>query len=156
MPGSETTYAYLAGVIDIDGRIGIRPRLGYRRRTDGRKMTYYVATIALSDASPVIPDLLQAVFPARRSQYEAKNRKQTEWYMWEAINESAREPLIQLVPYLRLKRRQAELALSLIALIEGDAAGPSRPLTDEQEHARHSLYNETVTLNALRPRRIYR
>jgi hypothetical protein len=117
MPGSETIYAYLAGVIDIDGRIGIRPALGYRRRSDGR-MTYYVATIALSDASPVIPDLLQAVFPARRSQYKA--------------------------------------ALSLIALIERDAAGPSRPLTSEQEHARHSLYNETVTLNALRPRRIYR
>jgi hypothetical protein len=157
MPGStETMHAYLAGVIDIAGHIGIRPRVGYRRRTDGRDMTYYFATIALSDASPVIPDLLQAVFPARRSQYKAKNRKQTEWHMWEADNEGAREPLLLLAPYLRLKRRQAELALSLIGLIESDAAGPSRPLTAEQEQARRSLYEEARAFEAVRPRRVYR
>ena len=148
-------HAYLAGVIDIAGHIRIRTKVGYRRRTDGRDMTYYVATIALSDASPVIPDLLQAVFPARRSQYKANNRKQTEWHMWEADNEGAREPLL-LAPYLRLKRRQAELALSLISLIESDAAGSSRPLTAEQEQARRSLYEEVRAFDAARPRRVYR
>jgi hypothetical protein len=37
---------------------------------------YYSATIGLSDSQPALPDLLQATFPARRLQYEAKKRKQ--------------------------------------------------------------------------------
>ena len=156
MVGSETVFAYLAGVLDIAGQVGIRRKLGYRRQTDGRAMAYFVASISLSDASPVVPDILQAAFPARRLVYKAKNRKQTEWHMWEATNRAAREPLLRIIPYLRLKRRQAELALSLIDFIEGDAAGSSRPLSAEQEKYRRDLYDEIRALNAIRPQRVYR
>jgi hypothetical protein len=48
--------------------------------------------------------------------------------MWEAANQNAREPLARLLPYLRLKRRQAELALSLITLLERDAPAPFKLL----------------------------
>ena len=126
----ETLYAYLAGAIDIDGRIIIERVHGYRRRSDGRQVSYYKATIKLSDSSPMLPDLLQTTFPARRLQYEAKNRKQAEWHMWEAVNQSAHEPVVRLLPYLRLKHRQAELALTLITLIKHEKAGSGRPLTD--------------------------
>ena len=74
MVGTDTVDAYLAGAIDIDGHISIIRKHGYRRRTDGRQMTYYVAVVSLSDASPVVPDLLQSTFPARRSTYRARNR----------------------------------------------------------------------------------
>ena len=139
----ETLYAYLAGAIDIDGRIVIARRFGHRH-TDGRKVPYYGATISLSNSSPVVPDLLQATFPARRLQYEAKNRTQTAWHMWEAVNHSAHEPMVRLLPYLRVKRRQAELALTLINLIERERAGSARPLTTEQEQARGLLYDEAL------------
>ena len=152
----ETLYAYLAGAIDIDGRIVIERVHGYRRRSDGRQVSYYKATIKLSDSSPMLPDLLQATFPARRLQYEAKNRKQAEWHMWEAVNQSAHEPVVRLLPYLRLKHRQAELALTLITLIKHEKAGSGRPLTDEQEQARHRLFEEARLLNDSRPRRMYR
>ena len=148
-------YAYLAGAIDIDGRIVIARRFGHRH-TDGRKVPYYGATISLSDSSPVVPDLLQATFPARRLQYEAKNRTQTAWHMWEAVNHSAHEPMVRLLPYLRVKRRQAELALTLINLIERERAGSARPLTTEQEQARGLLYDEALNLNKSRPKRTYR
>jgi hypothetical protein len=151
----ETLYAYLAGAIDIDGRIVIARRFGHRH-TDGRKVPYYGATISLSDSSPVVPDLLQATFPARRLQYEAKNRTQTAWHMWEAVNHSAHEPMVRLLPYLRVKRRQAELALTLINLIERERAGSARPLTTEQEQARGLLYDEALNLNKSRPKRTYR
>ena len=62
----ETLYAYLAGAIDIGGRISISRDRGYRR--GGREMAYYSAVITLSDSDPVLPDLLQATFPARRLQ----------------------------------------------------------------------------------------
>jgi hypothetical protein len=42
----ETLYAYLAGAIDIDGRIFIARAKGYRRRMDGRQIPYYMATEA--------------------------------------------------------------------------------------------------------------
>ena len=152
----ETLYAYLAGAIDIDGRIFIGRVQGYRRRKDGRQVPYYIATISLSDSSPVVPDILQATFPARRLQYEAKNRRQTAWHMWEAVNQSAHEPVVRLLPYLRVRRRQAELALTLINLIEREKAGSARPMTAEQEQARALLYEEALTLNESRPNRTYR
>jgi hypothetical protein len=152
----ETLYAYLAGAIDIDGRIVIERVHGFRRRSDGRQVVYYKAAIKLSDSSPMLPDLLQATFPARRSQYEARNRKQAEWHMWEAVNHSAHEPVVRLMPYLRLKHRQAELALTLITLIKQDKAGRGRPLTDEQEQIRRRLFEEAHLLNDSRPRRMYR
>ena len=152
----ETLFAYLAGAIDIDGRIFIARAQGYRRRLDGRQVPYYIATIALSDSSPIVPDLLQATFPARRLQYDAKHRKQVAWHMWEAVNQGAHEPVARLLPYLRVKRRQAELALTLINLIEREKAGSARPLSTEQEKARALLYEEVLILNESRPNRTYR
>jgi hypothetical protein len=107
--------------------------------------------ITLSDSDPVLPDLLQATFPARRLQYEAKNRSHRKWHMWEAVGQNAQEPLIRLLPYLRISRRQAELALSLITLMQSDKAGSARPLSEEQEQARHLLYEQVRSLNASRP-----
>jgi hypothetical protein len=146
----ETLYAYLAGAIDVDGRISISRARGYRR---DREMAYYSAVITLSDSNPVLPDLLQATFPARRLQYETKNRSHRAWHMWEAVGESAREPLIRLLPYLRIRRRQAELALSLITLMQSDKAGSARPLSEEQQQARRLLYEQVMSLNASRPQR---
>jgi hypothetical protein len=62
----ETLFANLAGAIDSDGRMFIARAQGYRRRLDRRQVPYYIATIALSDSSRIVPDLLQATFPARR------------------------------------------------------------------------------------------
>ena len=76
--------------------------------------------------------------------------------MWEAVNHSAHEPVARLLPYLRLKHRQAELALALITLIKHEKAGSGRPLTDEQEQARRLLFEEAHLLNESRPRRMYR
>jgi hypothetical protein len=117
---------------------------------------YYSPTVALSDSDPALPDLLQATFPARRQQYEAKNRKQLAWHMWEAVGQSAQEPLVRLLPYLRIRRRQAELALSLITLMQSDKAGSGRPLSDEQEEARWRLYEQVMLLNSSRPQRTHR
>jgi hypothetical protein len=64
--------------------------------------------------------------------------------------------VVRLLPYLRVKRRQAELALTLITLIEREKAGSARPLTTEQERARAVLYDEALILNESHPNRTYR
>src|SRR5262245_33100501 len=149
----ETLYAYLAGALDIDGRISIR-----RTRREGRQGVsyYYSAAIALSDSDPVVPDLLHATFPARRSQYVTKNRKQPAWHMWEAVGVRAQEPLVRLLPYFRVRRRHAELALSLITLMQRDKTAGAQSLSGEQEEARRLLYEEAMLLNAIRPQRTHR
>ena len=119
-------------------------------------MAYYSAVISLSGSDPELPDLLQATFPASRLQYEAKNRSHREWHMWEAVGQKAQEPLIRLLPYLRIRRRQAELALSLITLVQSDKAGSARPLSEEQQEARRLLYEQVGSLNASRPQQTYR
>jgi hypothetical protein len=64
--------------------------------------------------------------------------------MWEAVDQGAHEPVARLLPYLRVKRRQAELALTLINLIEREKAESAPPLSTEQEKARALLYEEVL------------
>src|SRR5712691_3860258 len=98
----ETTYAHLAGVIDIDGFISVA-RWPVRRR-EGQVGSLYFARIGLSDTSPLVPNLLQAHFPDRLSESRPKKPSYASFYMWEADHQQAREPLLRLLPYLRLKR----------------------------------------------------
>jgi hypothetical protein len=64
-----------------------------------------------------------------------------------ATRTRAREPLLRLLPHLRLKRRQAELTLELIDLVEQQNATrfTNRPLSVEDDAARHVLYEEGCT-----------
>jgi hypothetical protein len=149
----ELTYAYLAGVIDIDGFISIALRPGQR---DGH-VGYYVR-IGLSDASPVVPNLLHTLFSGRLCEIKPKKLSYAHCYLWEAESRQAREPLLRLLPHLRLKRRHAERALELMDLIEQQNVGrfKSTPLDAEQEAARRRLYEEVALLNSERRRRKFR
>ena len=108
--------------------------------------------------SPVVPNLLQAVFPGRLSKSRPKKLSYATFYMWEADHQQAREPLLRLLPHLRLKRRHAELVLTLMDLAEQQNAGRfmNKPLSAEQDAARRRLYEEVARLNAEHRRRKYR
>src|SRR5262249_25485052 len=112
----EATYAYLAGALDIDGFISIRRRILKSR--GGPAGSHYCARIGLSDASPIVPELLHSIFPGTLARSHPKKPSYTAFYMWEVEGQKAREPLVRLLPHLRLKRRHAELALELIDLME--------------------------------------
>jgi|SRR5712671_4100883 hypothetical protein len=147
----ETTYAYLAGALDIDGFISIDRRAG-------RLGMGYRARIGISDTSPVVPKLLHSLFRGRLSEIAPKKSSYAHSYLWEAEHQQAREPLSRLLPYLRLKRPHAELALTLIDLVERQNVGRflSKPLSAEEDAARRRLYDEVARLNAGRRRRKHR
>jgi hypothetical protein len=153
----ETTCAYLAGAVDADGFISIGRKVGYRRKKDGRTVTYYVVKIGLSETSPIIPDLLQSMFPAWRGEHQPKNPLHKRWHIWQATNHKAKEPLERLLPYLRLKGQQAQLALDLIDLMARQNSGRfmAKPLTVDEEAARAALYEAVTTLNDPRNRRVH-
>jgi hypothetical protein len=154
----ETVYAYLAGIIDVDGYIFIGRRIKHPRGNSQPDSYSYIPTIGISSTSLVVPDLFQETFPARRREFHPKDTKFTGWHWWEAAHEAARRPLISLAPFLRIKHRQAELVLLLLDLIaDHNALRPrNQALTPEQQSARQRLYEEVELLNGPRSRVKYR
>jgi hypothetical protein len=152
----DATYAYLAGAIDIDGFISIACRISKSQGRPGGSR--YFARIGLSDASPIVPELLHSLFPGTLARSHPKQATYTAFHIWAAEGEKAREPLVRLLPHLRLKRRHAELALELTDLIKNQNKGrcSTDPLSVEEEVARLRLYEEVKRLNAVRSRRKHR
>jgi hypothetical protein len=136
---TETTYAYLAGIIDIRGFISIS------RKRDGS----YATRIGFSDSSPIIPNLALAILAGRIFQSRPRKATYHTFYMWEATHRQAREPLVRLKPHLRLKQLHAEIALQMLALHD---AG-TRLVSLENRAARQRLFEEMDRLNRDRRRR---
>ena len=146
----ETTYAYLAGIIDADGYILIRRVVRSGRGKDGAEEISYIPIIGISRNAPAIPDFFQTIFPARRRQYQSKKPKALPVHWWEAERGSATEPLRCILSHLRIKNRQAALTLSILDLLNQTG----RPSAD-QWAARQRLYEEVAQLNGPRPSHRY-
>jgi hypothetical protein len=153
----ELTYAYLAGTVDADGFISVGRKTMRTPRKDGSIPIYYVVKIGLSETSPIIPDLLFATFGGWRGYYEPKNASHKPWHIWQATNRKAEAPLRALLPHLRLKQRQAELALEFSELLalQQRARFKALALSADQELERSKLYEAITKLNVPRNRRVH-
>ena len=152
----ETLYAYLAGAIDIDGRILIERLHGSRRRSDGRQVSYYKATIKLSEfffdvARPFTSNFSGSPFAIRSQEPKASRVA----HVGGRRSKRARTdgPFVAL---LRIQTPTSGTGTYAHHMIKHERAGSGRPLTDEQEQARHRLFEEARLLNDSRPRRMYR
>jgi len=110
-------YAYAAGLIDGDGSI-VACRVN---RNDGRKNSYAISVeVCMSDGRPI--DFLFGTFggSVRQRNYKNTNFKATKFsqYHWYLKASKAKAFLKKILPFLRLKRRQAELAIRLQTRIE--------------------------------------
>jgi hypothetical protein len=146
----DTLHAYLAGIIDIDGYISITRTAMHR---GDPPVYYYNPTIGIGHPSAMVADLFQEAFPARRHEFHPKDSEFTCWHWWWAQHENARKALLCLKPFLRLKRRQAELSLALFDLFDSQKKREGRKLSDEQHAARQRLYEEVLRLNGPRVRK---
>jgi hypothetical protein len=111
---TKTDLAYLAGVIDSDGSITINIDRGLERKR--RLAPAYQEVISCgqvnTEAVYLLKDLLGGavrVTPAR-----ADGRRQI--YMWQASCKIGADAIRTLLPFLRIKRHQAEIVLSLRAI----------------------------------------
>lgn len=111
---SSDVLAYLAGAIDSDGSIGIRRSTYAARHGDGRQATYS-ERICFKQVTPDVPELLKATFGGSLMIQQPSATKGRQLYYWEATNKVAADALTALLPYLRVKRAQAENALVLRA-----------------------------------------
>lgn len=101
---SEVEKAYLAGILDGEGCITVS-----KGKYDNRVVQVYVA---MCDKQAI--DLFHDSFGGCIFYLVQKNPKWTNSWRWSIKSQRAKLVLLELMPYLRVKRRQAETALELI------------------------------------------
>ena len=105
---SETTLAYLAGLIDGEGYIGIKKG----QRKDCAAASYHARIQVRMVDEPAIALLTQEL--GGRYYYErAAAGTRRALYCWQASDALAERILRAILPYLRVKRRNAEAVLRL-------------------------------------------
>lgn len=101
MKQEELDYAYAAGLIDGEGCIGI-----YHNSHNGN----YQLRIAVEMTDKSGLDVLESLFGGKWYFRAAKAPRKAR-YIWMTFNNNASKVLETLMPYLRVKKKQAEVAL---------------------------------------------
>lgn len=112
------TLAYLAGAMDSDGCISVK-RSTYAMRVRGDATTpVFSERVMFKQVTPEIPTLLKELFGGSLRVDNPSSPGGRRLYSWQATDLRAAECLRSLLPYLRVKRDQAENCLSLRKLKE--------------------------------------
>lgn len=158
----NTTYAYLAGVIDSDGYITIHR--SSRNRKSGAaswSVDYYSPRIGISGTRRAPHDLASATFGGRVSGYAPKNPAHRLTYHWSAWGQQAAAALRQIRPYLLVKGEQADLVVELaelIALQFAEVKATTKPpykIPSDMLAERTRLWRDVAALNEPRNRRVH-
>ena len=153
-----TVLAYLAGAIDSDGTIGIK-RSTYSIRVKKDSVNpMFSERVALRQVTPQIPELLKRVFGGCIYMTKPTAAKGRPLYSWAVTDMKAVACVTALLPFLKVKRKQAVNCIALrrtkesskkakVAFGRGHAGAAPRPqrLTDRME----SLYANAKHLNAV-------
>lgn len=144
----EVINAYLAGIIDGEGHISINRNKNCPQR---RRNPRYQAEIAVVNTDIRLMEFL--VENVGGSYYQRKKVK--EWhkdtYSWKVTSTTARDLCVKLLPYLLLKKGQAELIIKLYE----ECNFNTRVLTEEEVEKRELIYQQILALNdSRRPQRL--
>lgn len=97
----------MAGVVDSDGYIGVH------RKKAGTWAANYQPRIAVKQVTPEAVDLFAASFGGHRYDGKPTAERGRPLLIWQAHSAAAGRVCEALLPYLRIKRRQAENVLRL-------------------------------------------
>jgi len=115
---APTDLAYAAGVIDSDGYIGVR-HSDYRVRVlrDCQTPTYS-ARVQVKQVEPHAVNLLHAMWRGYLSIHDPSAKRGRPLHSWQAHSAGAGRVLEAVLPYLRIKREQAENAIEVCRLVQ--------------------------------------
>ena len=108
--------AYFAGVIDSDGYITIYRGKGAKRQ-DGKTSQYYALKVGCNQVDQMIPALLRDTFGGNLYTFQTKHQG-LPWFMWSCSSQQAAHCCSLLLPYLHLKKTQAELSIQFNTLMK--------------------------------------
>lgn len=114
----ETTLAYLAGVLDSDGTIGVK-RNTYSVRVIGDSgQPSYSERIHIRQVERAALELFSERFGGNIGITDPSAKRGRPLWNWGQTDRKAAATLTALLPYLRIKRAQAENCLALRAAKE--------------------------------------
>ncbi len=137
----EQIYAYLAGFFDGEGFIGIATL----KRKRGGMYHYLVATVTQSDRDYVLLELFRYFFGGVIGKSSTKGLHE-----WKVCSRKAKVLLEILEPYLRIKKRQAQVGLEFQAGVH-IKRGAAKLITEQEMAVRevqrimlHNLKKENI------------
>lgn len=107
---TETEAAYLAGLIDGEGYIGIKKHKAYR--SQGRRSPGYHARIQVRMVDEPAIAFLAETLGGRYYREKPHSKRGRPLYCYQASDAKAEHVLRTLLPFLRVKRLNAETALA--------------------------------------------
>lgn len=123
----KTDLAYVAGIIDGEGCIHIR-------HTKKNKSAQYFYDLQLNVASTdewlcqYLKMLLGGAVRETSRYFNNNTRKYSRSWVWQVCCQQAKEVLELIIPYLKIKRPQAELAIKF----QNAKVNKGKRLTDEE------------------------
>jgi hypothetical protein len=109
----EADLAYAAGVVDSDGYIGVH-RSDYAMRVRGDAgQVVYMPRIAVKQVTPEAVDMLHELFGGHRYNGKPSAARGRPLLVWSVHSRMAGATCERLLPYLRIKRAQAENAIEV-------------------------------------------
>ena len=102
-----TTLAYLAGVMDSDGYIGVG------KKKAGKWAANYQPRVQVKQVDTEATDLFRETFGGHLYRHEPSAERGRPLWCWQVHSAACRPVLDALLPYLRIKRNRAENALAL-------------------------------------------
>jgi len=138
---------YLAGVIDSDGSISINGR----SRKSGYKCYRVVIQITWIDIEPthkIFDELVKIYGGSKYSTKGSKLSPKSIYYKYVAESQIAENILSDIFPYLIVKKKQAELCLSLRKLQhKREFRGRGNQHTDKEWESYNNIQIELMSLN---------
>lgn len=149
----EIELAYWAGFLDGDGSIGIKRVTDKMcKRSHSRRGYRIYPCLQISQVNRAILEEFKAAFGAGYIGSMGKTRKST-WrkcYKYGVSSTGSVKILKQLLPYLRLKKRQAEILIRIQELKHEHVAYRGKPKPDEYWTELEQLVIELAGLNKKR------
>lgn len=110
---NKLTLAYLAGILDADGTIGIKKSTYAMRVIMDSTQPTYSERIHIRQVERAALDLFVETFGGAISIEDANCKRGRSLFRWGLTDQKAANALKQLLPFLRIKKAQAENCLSL-------------------------------------------
>jgi len=105
---NEIDLAYVAGIIDGEGWIGIRRKKGLRNKLRGYS---YAIGVSVGMANDIIPQWLCLTFGGSVHKHKTRQANRKESWYWQIEHKTALDFLKIVIPYLKLKIPQAKLSI---------------------------------------------
>lgn len=134
-------WAYAACAIDGEGTLTINRQ----HQRNGRPR--YGAVVEVFNTNPLFTDWFVQTFGGAVYSYGSRDPRWKRQNQWVLSGGSADYFLVGILPYLKLKRVQAQILRDLIALRK---RAPHR-ISDDELQQRHALYEQVQALNRRGP-----